>query len=190
MFLIRGIVFSREAVRDWEGKLTLALAEALRHRRRGKVGWSWYVDDTYFRVQGRWCYLYRAIDSSGALVDVRLSETHDMAAARAFFESADRLPHTTAPLIDPTLTSTAGHFRALVCYPKMAENEPRRLLHRLMNAQQQMRWSPRGAHLMLKVWTSVVNGTLDPDHTVAERWARWAVSSASGLTTPTFRTSL
>jgi len=46
------------------------------------------------------------------------------------------------------------------------------LLHRRMNAQQQMRWSPRGAHLMLKVRTAVVNGTLDRDHVVAERWAR------------------
>ena len=46
------------------------------------------------------------------------------------------------------------------------------LLHRRMNAQQQMRWSPRGAHLMLKVRTSAVNGTLDRDHAVAERWAR------------------
>jgi hypothetical protein len=46
------------------------------------------------------------------------------------------------------------------------------LLHRRMNAQQQMRWSPRGAHLMLKVRTSVTNGTLDRDHAVAERWAR------------------
>jgi hypothetical protein len=46
------------------------------------------------------------------------------------------------------------------------------LLHRRMNAQQQMRWSPRGAHLMLKVRTSVTNGTLDRDHVVAERWAR------------------
>ena len=46
------------------------------------------------------------------------------------------------------------------------------LLHRRMNAQQQMRWSPRGAHLMLKVRTSVVNGTLSRDYAVAERWAR------------------
>jgi hypothetical protein len=46
------------------------------------------------------------------------------------------------------------------------------LLHRRMNSQQQMRWSPRGAHLMLKVRTAVVNGTLDRDHVVAERWAR------------------
>ena len=46
------------------------------------------------------------------------------------------------------------------------------LLHRRMNAQQQMRWSPRGAHLMLKVRTAVMNGTLDRDYAIAERWAR------------------
>jgi hypothetical protein len=46
------------------------------------------------------------------------------------------------------------------------------LLHRRMNVQQQMRWSPQGAHLMLKVRTSDVNGTLDRDYAVAERWAR------------------
>ena len=38
MFLIRGLVFSYEAVRDWEAKLTPALAENLRRRRKGKVG--------------------------------------------------------------------------------------------------------------------------------------------------------
>ena len=46
------------------------------------------------------------------------------------------------------------------------------LLHRRMGANQQMRWSPRGAHLMLKVRTSVINGTLNKDHAAAERWAR------------------
>ena len=45
------------------------------------------------------------------------------------------------------------------------------LLHRRMNAPQQMRWSPRGAHLMLKVRTAAVNETLDRDYAVAERWA-------------------
>src|SRR5271168_2673441 len=73
MFLIRGIVFSYEAVRDWEAKLAPALAETLRRRRRGKVGRSWYADETYIRVHGGWKYLYRAIDRDGALVDVMLS---------------------------------------------------------------------------------------------------------------------
>jgi putative transposase len=41
LFLIRGLVISYEAVRDWEAKLTPALAENLRRRRKGKVGRSW-----------------------------------------------------------------------------------------------------------------------------------------------------
>ena len=46
------------------------------------------------------------------------------------------------------------------------------LLHRRMGANQQMRWSPRGAHLMLKVRTAVVNGTFNKDHATAGRWGR------------------
>jgi putative transposase len=50
-----------------ERTLTPALAETLGRRRRGKVGRSWHVDETYLKVQGRWVYLYRPIDRSGAL---------------------------------------------------------------------------------------------------------------------------
>jgi putative transposase len=39
-------VFSYEAVRDWEAKLTPALAEELRRSRKGKVGRSWYTDES------------------------------------------------------------------------------------------------------------------------------------------------
>jgi hypothetical protein len=42
------------------------------------------------------------------------------------------------------------------------------LAHRRMNAQQQMRWTPRSAHLMLKVRCAVINGTLQHDHALAE----------------------
>jgi transposase-like protein len=114
MFLIRGIVFSHEAVRAWEAKLTPVLAETLRHRRRGKVGRSWLVDETYLKVQGRWVYLYRAIDRSGALVDVMLSETRDMKAARAFFRSAKAV--TT---ITPARVTTDGHDS----YPRAIRSE-------------------------------------------------------------------
>ena len=45
MFALRGMVFCYKAVRDWEAKLTPAMAEELRRRRRGKVGRSWHVDE-------------------------------------------------------------------------------------------------------------------------------------------------
>ena len=35
LFALRGMVFSHEAVREWEAKLTPALAEKLRRKRRG-----------------------------------------------------------------------------------------------------------------------------------------------------------
>src|ERR1700752_3696361 len=125
MFLIRGIVFSYEAVRDWETKLTPALAENLRRRRRrGKIGRSWYVDETYVKIQGRWCYLYRAIDASGALVDVRLSETRDMAAARAFFRSAKAVTGIT-----PARVTTDGHNS----YPRAINTELGEHVHHRTN---------------------------------------------------------
>src|ERR1700759_792191 len=101
MFLIRGIVFSHEAVRDWEAKLTPRLAEGLRRRRRGRIGKSWYVDETYIKVHGQWRYLYRAIDRNGALVDVMFSEHRDMAAAKAFFKSAKMVTGVTPDRVTP-----------------------------------------------------------------------------------------
>jgi transposase-like protein len=48
---------------------------------------SWRVDETYVRVKGRWCYLYRAIDSAGATIDFLLSAFRDADAASAYFAS-------------------------------------------------------------------------------------------------------
>jgi putative transposase len=88
MFLERGLVFTHEAVREWEAQLAPLLSETLRKHRRGRIGCSWYVDETFIKVKGRLVYLYRAIDREGNLVDVRLSEKRDKAAAEAFFRSA------------------------------------------------------------------------------------------------------
>src|SRR5215211_7404502 len=114
MFAVRGIVFGHEAVRAWEAQLTPALAEALRRRRRGQVGRSWSVDETYLKVHGRWCYLYRAIDRNGTLVDVLFSEHRDMAAAQAFFRSAQAVTGIT-----PDRITTDGHDS----YPRAIRTE-------------------------------------------------------------------
>jgi putative transposase len=107
MFLLRGIVFSHEAVRNWEAKLAPILSDELRQRRRGKGGAgrrSWFVDETHLKVRGRWCNLYRAIDRDSDLVDTMLSEHRDMAAAQAFFRSAKAATGAT-----PERVTTDGH---------------------------------------------------------------------------------
>ncbi len=88
MFLERGFVFSHEAVREWEARFAPLLTDRLRAKRRGQAGIRWHADETYVRVDGRWCYLYRAIDRDGNLVEALLSEQRDMAAAQRFFAQA------------------------------------------------------------------------------------------------------
>jgi transposase-like protein len=65
MFLERGLVFTHEAVRDWEAQFAPLLSEMLRKHRRGRIGPSWDTDETYIKVKERWTYLYRAIDRTG-----------------------------------------------------------------------------------------------------------------------------
>ena len=72
------------------------------------------MDETYPKVHGRWCYLYRAIDRNGNLVDVLFSEHRDMAAAQAFFRSAKAVTGIT-----PDRVTTDGHDS----YPRAIRTE-------------------------------------------------------------------
>jgi putative transposase len=104
MFLERGLEFMHEAVRDWEARFASLMADQLRAKRRGQAGRSWYVDETYVNVKGKWCSLYRAIDRDGNLVDSMVSETRDREAARRFFKQAtDVVGHR------PERVTTNGH---------------------------------------------------------------------------------
>ena len=49
---------------------------------------SWRVDETYIRVGGRWCYLYRAITAGGQTLDFYLSPKRNVAAAKRFLAKA------------------------------------------------------------------------------------------------------
>ncbi len=46
------------------------------------------MDETYVKVNGRWVYLYRAIDKFGNTVDFLLRDKRDANAAKAFFKKA------------------------------------------------------------------------------------------------------
>ena len=71
-------LFTHDPVRDSEERFAPIFAQQLRAQRNlGQVGASWYVDETYIKVKGKWCYLYRAIKrrrrGDGFLVDSMLS---------------------------------------------------------------------------------------------------------------------
>jgi len=92
-------------------------------------------------------------------------------------------------------TYVAGHATSIIDYAAArrsagpistatTESTVQRLLHRRMTAKQQMRWSPRGAHLMLKVRTAVTNGTFDRDHAAAARSHRLPCQQIADLHRP------
>ena len=60
---------------------------------------SWRVDETSVRVKGRWCSLYRAIDSSGATIDFVLSGLRDAATAKRLFRKALTAPSHPQPRV-------------------------------------------------------------------------------------------
>jgi len=60
---------------------------------------SWRVDETYLRVAGKWTYLYRAVDSTGATIDFLLSARRDAAAAKRFLQKALRSPRHPRPRV-------------------------------------------------------------------------------------------
>ena len=103
LLLQRGYEVTHETIRGWEARFAPQLAGQLRAKRRGQASRSWYIDETYVKVAGRWCYLYRAIDRDGQLIDSMLSEHRDKHAARRFLrklvEVAERKPtHVTTDL--------------------------------------------------------------------------------------------
>lgn len=114
MFLERGFQFTHEAVREWEERFAPLIGQHLRAQRQGKAGISWYVDETYLKVHGRWCYRYRAIDRDGDLVDSLLSQTRNLQAAKRFFRRAK-----TAVGQKPQRVTSGGHD----AYPRAIAKE-------------------------------------------------------------------
>lgn len=47
---------------------------------------SWKLDETYIKVKGEWCYLYRAIDKEGNTLEFQLRKKRDHQAAYAFMK--------------------------------------------------------------------------------------------------------
>ena len=89
---------------------------------------SWRVDETYVRVKGRWCYLYRAIDSSGATIDFVLSRWRDAATATRLFRKA--LPDPSHPQPRVINTDQARLYGSAIAGVKKAGILRRRCRHR------------------------------------------------------------
>src|SRR6201988_1980862 len=74
-------------------------APEVQGRLASRLNDSWRVDETYIRVKGKWVYLYRAVDSTGATIDFLLSAKRDTASAKRFLAKAWGGANHPAPLV-------------------------------------------------------------------------------------------
>ncbi|MEB9697619.1 IS6 family transposase, partial [Bacillus cereus] len=77
----------------------------------------WHLDETYIKVKGKWCYLYRAIDREGHTLDIQLRKTRDHQAAYAFMKRL--VKHFGEPSV-----LTTDKAPALLCaFKKLKHND-------------------------------------------------------------------
>lgn len=53
---IRGVIVDHATIQRWLYKLGPSLETEMK-KRKGRVGTSWRLDETYIKVKGIWCYL-------------------------------------------------------------------------------------------------------------------------------------
>lgn len=64
LLLERGVEVDHVTVFRWVQRFTPLLADEARFCRH-TPGDRWFVDETYVKVNGVWCYVYRAVDQDG-----------------------------------------------------------------------------------------------------------------------------
>ena len=84
---IRGVVVDHATTQRWVFKFTPMIDRNFRKRKRG-VGLRWRLDETYIKVNGKWCYLYRAVDKEGKTIDFLLTHRRKKRAAHRFLTKA------------------------------------------------------------------------------------------------------
>jgi transposase-like protein len=110
MMAERGLSIAHTTIMRWVQRYAAEFEKRWQRFARA-IGRSWRVDETYVKIRGEWCYLYRTVDRAGRTVDFRLSTRRDVAAAKAFFRKAVNGQHRAPQTI--TLDGYAASHRAV-----------------------------------------------------------------------------
>jgi putative transposase len=84
MMMIRGAEIDHSTLQRWVKRFVRLIDQRVRKRKR-PVHSSWRMDETYIKLNGKWIYLYRAVDKYGETIDFLLRARRDGIAAKAFF---------------------------------------------------------------------------------------------------------
>jgi len=86
----RGIDISHETVRFWWSRFGPIFAAEMRKKRvahmRGYPQWRWRLDEAFVKINGKLCYLWRAVDHEGEVLETVVTAKRDKAAALKFLK--------------------------------------------------------------------------------------------------------
>ncbi len=114
MLADRGVEVDHTTLSRWVQRFAPELEKRMRRHLKPCRG-PWHGDETYIRVDGRWRYLYRAVDGLGQTIDFLLSAKRDKRAAQRFFNKALGRENTRNPQVGVTdrLKSYPGALREM-----------------------------------------------------------------------------
>nr|WP_245890549.1 IS6 family transposase [Roseovarius confluentis] len=107
----RGVTVDASTIHRWVRKFGLEIRERAYSGHRSWRGLQWHVDEIDIRVGGRWCYLWRAVDQFGQLIDFRITARRNAKAVRAFLRQARETVRLYHPL---TIVTDKAHSYAKV----------------------------------------------------------------------------
>jgi transposase, IS6 family len=98
---------------------------------------SWRVDETYIKVNGKWTYLYRAVDKEGNTLDFLLRAKRDAKAASRFFKKVLKAKHTQTPRVinvdkNPALSCSLEQLKKEGLLPKKMQIRPVKYLNNII----------------------------------------------------------
>ena len=85
----RGIEICHETVRYWWNRFGPLFAAEIRTRRvrHGSYSlWRWHLDEVFVRINGKICYVWRAVDHEGEVLEVVATKRRDRKAALRFLK--------------------------------------------------------------------------------------------------------
>ena len=137
----RGIDIGHETVRFWWNRFGPIFAAEIRKRRvtnmRRFPQWRWHLDEVFVKVNGKLCYLWRAVDHEGEVLETLVTAKRDKAAALKFLRRIMRKYGGPRSVVTDALSSYPAAMREIGNAERQVVG--RRLNNRAENSHQPFR---------------------------------------------------
>ncbi len=141
MMAQRGVQLSYETIRRWCDKFGASYAAQLKCR-RPKLGDKWFLDEVFLKINGVQHYLWRAVDQTGAVIDILVQPKRDRFAAMRFFRKLLRTSRCRPRVIITDKLRSYGAAKRIIL-PRVAHRQSRYLNNRAENSHQPTRQRER-----------------------------------------------